>query len=155
MFWIVAPSAVRTALPSKHPGVVQGVAWTGHHRMIAAGDEDSVPMLDGVGMVEGLRIGRIGVHAHETKALFGLDLEIIHLLHGDFRRRGEAVVLMGRTTGPAARPVQCLAGNQVRRVDTVGDVGEYGARPIIFADRFLDGLLGGYVGGPDSTRPAR
>src|SRR5712691_2594838 len=150
MFWIVAPGAVRAALPGEHPGVVQGVAWAGHHRMIAAGDEDSVPMLNGISVVERLRIGRIGVHAHESKALFGLDLEIIHLLHGDFRRRHEAVVLMGRTTGPAARPVQCLAGDQVRRVDVIGDVSEYGARPVIFADRFLDGFLGGYVSGPDA-----
>src|SRR5262249_15211961 len=71
-----------------------------------------------------------------------------HFLHGDFRRRDEAVVLMGRTTGPAARPVQCFTGDQVRRIDIVGDVSEYGARPVIFADRFLDGFLGGYMSRP-------
>src|SRR5258705_12792038 len=125
MFWIIAPGAIRTALPGKHPGVVQGIAGAGDNRMIATGDEDSVPMLDGIGMVERLRIGRIGVHAHESKALFGLDLEIIHLLHGDFRRRAEAVMLRWRRTGPASRRVQGLAGNRARRLDVVGDVGGY------------------------------
>src|SRR5438034_7328705 len=96
MLWIVAPGAVRAAFPGQHPSIVQGIARAGHYRMVAPWNQDGVAMLDGIGMVERLRIGRIGIHPHEAKALSWLDLEVVYLFHGDLRRRHEAVMLMGR-----------------------------------------------------------
>src|SRR5437016_174038 len=145
MLWIVTPGAVGAAFPGQNPRIIQGISGARHDRMVAARDQDRIPMLDGIRVIERLWIGGIGVDTHEAKALFRLNLEIVDLFHGDFRRRGQAVVFMWRATGPAAGPIQRFAGDEMRGVDIIGDVGEHGARPVVFADLFRNRFAGADV----------
>src|SRR5882724_13560665 len=112
MFWIVAPGPIRAAFAGQDPGIVERIPGAGYHRMVAAGNQHGVPMLHRVSMIEGLRIGRIGVNPHESEALFRLDLEVVDLFHGDFRRWRKAVVLVRWTTGPAARAFERIPGDE-------------------------------------------
>src|SRR5438874_11092291 len=147
MLWIVFPGPVGSAFTGQDPGVVQRIAGTGDHGVIATWNQHGIAVLDGVGVVERLWIGRVGVDAHEAKTLSRLNLEVIHFFHWDLRGRIEAVVLMRWTARPSAGAVQGFAGDQMGGVDIVGDVGEDRSGPIILSDLFGDSLLGADNGG--------
>src|SRR5579864_4650250 len=102
MFRIVAPGPIGAAFASQYPGIVQRVPRTSHYGMIAAWNQDGIPMLDRIGVIKRLGIVRAGVNAHEAESLPGLDLEVVHLFHRYFRWRGEAVMLVRRTARPSA-----------------------------------------------------
>src|SRR5262245_32036511 len=77
MPWIVSPGAVGPAFSGQNPRIIQRISGAGHHGMVAAGNQDRIPMLNGIRMIERLWVGGVSVDAHEAEALFRFDLEII------------------------------------------------------------------------------
>ena len=105
-------------------------------------------MFDRVGDVEGGGVVGIGVDADEAEALGRVELEVVNLLHGDFGGSVEAVVFVGRATGPSAGERDGLARDQVPGGKVLTDVGIDGPHPVILAGLFRHG---GREGGSDGA----